>query len=142
MTYGRLRRHADLARLFASLDHLSGGRAGWNIVTTGAPQATAADRTSTVLTWYDATAETIAVAGAPTQVTNSRTWGIAWLTAGYRGGCQSVSVPRRSAAVISTTDTACLRNGRTSLWPPDAWMRTLRALPACTGCPQFLLGWN
>ncbi|MDQ1006138.1 FMN-dependent oxidoreductase (nitrilotriacetate monooxygenase family) [Streptomyces sp. V4I23] len=29
----------NLARLFASLDHLSRGRAGWNIVTTGAPQA-------------------------------------------------------------------------------------------------------
>lgn len=29
----------NLARLFASLDHLSGGRAGWNIVTTGAPSA-------------------------------------------------------------------------------------------------------
>jgi FMN-dependent oxidoreductase (nitrilotriacetate monooxygenase family) len=29
----------NLARLFASLDHLSHGRAGWNIVTTGAPQA-------------------------------------------------------------------------------------------------------
>jgi FMN-dependent oxidoreductase (nitrilotriacetate monooxygenase family) len=29
----------NLARLFASLDHLSGGRAGWNIVTTAAPQA-------------------------------------------------------------------------------------------------------
>ncbi|MGP3988892.1 LLM class flavin-dependent oxidoreductase [Streptomyces sp. 3N207] len=29
----------NLARLFASLDHLSKGRAGWNIVTTGAPQA-------------------------------------------------------------------------------------------------------
>lgn len=29
----------NLARLFAGLDHLSGGRAGWNIVTTGAPGA-------------------------------------------------------------------------------------------------------
>jgi FMN-dependent oxidoreductase (nitrilotriacetate monooxygenase family) len=29
----------NAARLFASLDHLSGGRAGWNIVTTGAPGA-------------------------------------------------------------------------------------------------------
>jgi FMN-dependent oxidoreductase (nitrilotriacetate monooxygenase family) len=29
----------NLARLFASLDHISGGRAGWNIVTTGVPQA-------------------------------------------------------------------------------------------------------
>ncbi|MBE2997340.1 LLM class flavin-dependent oxidoreductase [Nocardiopsis sp. HNM0947] len=31
----------NLARLFASLDHLSGGRAGWNIVTTGDPGAAA-----------------------------------------------------------------------------------------------------
>lgn len=29
----------NLARLFSSLDHISKGRAGWNIVTTGAPQA-------------------------------------------------------------------------------------------------------
>lgn len=29
----------NAARLFASLDHLSNGRAGWNIVTTGAPDA-------------------------------------------------------------------------------------------------------
>ena len=29
----------DLARRFASLDHLSNGRAGWNIVTTGNPAA-------------------------------------------------------------------------------------------------------
>ena len=29
----------NLARLFASLDHISSGRAGWNIVTTSAPQA-------------------------------------------------------------------------------------------------------
>jgi len=28
-----------LARKFASLDHISGGRAGWNIVTTGSPHA-------------------------------------------------------------------------------------------------------
>ena len=29
----------NLARLFASLDHISSGRAGWNIVTTSSPQA-------------------------------------------------------------------------------------------------------
>lgn len=29
----------NLARLFASLDHISSGRAGWNIVTTSTPQA-------------------------------------------------------------------------------------------------------
>ncbi len=36
----------DLARRFATLDHLSRGRAGWNIVTTGSPAAAAnfADR--------------------------------------------------------------------------------------------------
>jgi FMN-dependent oxidoreductase (nitrilotriacetate monooxygenase family) len=31
----------DVARRFATLDHLSGGRAGWNIVTTGTPVAAA-----------------------------------------------------------------------------------------------------
>lgn len=34
-----LRRTGCAARLFASLDHLSKGRAGWNIVTTGAERA-------------------------------------------------------------------------------------------------------
>ncbi len=29
----------NLARRFASLDHVSGGRAGWNIVTTAGPDA-------------------------------------------------------------------------------------------------------
>ena len=41
-----------LARRFASLDHLSGGRAGWNIVTTSigsTPRATAAPANS--MTW-------------------------------------------------------------------------------------------
>ncbi|HEX2313217.1 MAG TPA: vanadium-dependent haloperoxidase [Thermomonospora sp.] len=33
------------------------------------------------LEWYDATAQTIAAAGAPTQSTNSRTWAIGWLAA-------------------------------------------------------------
>ena len=32
----------ELARRFATLDHLSGGRAGWNIVTTVTPLAAAA----------------------------------------------------------------------------------------------------
>ncbi|MEV5341341.1 vanadium-dependent haloperoxidase [Streptomyces sp. NPDC052676] len=47
------------------------------------PQATAAghDRAATAITWYDTTAETIATAGAPTQVTNSRTWAVGWLAA-------------------------------------------------------------
>ncbi|WP_411113985.1 vanadium-dependent haloperoxidase [Streptomyces sp. 029-5] len=46
------------------------------------PQAVAAgDRGSTALAWYDTTAETIAAAGAPTQITNNRTWAISWLAA-------------------------------------------------------------
>ncbi|MEU3854379.1 vanadium-dependent haloperoxidase [Streptomyces sp. NPDC029554] len=46
-----------------------------------APGAAAADRSTTALTWYDATAATVAAAGAPTQITNSRTWAIGWLAA-------------------------------------------------------------
>jgi hypothetical protein len=45
------------------------------------PRAAAADRTTAALTWYDATAATVAAAGAPTQTTNSRTWAIGWLAA-------------------------------------------------------------
>nr|WP_206314454.1 vanadium-dependent haloperoxidase [Streptomyces coryli] len=47
------------------------------------PAATAepAAEKDTVLGWYDITAETVAAAGAPTQVTNSRSWAISWLAA-------------------------------------------------------------
>ncbi|MFF1814960.1 vanadium-dependent haloperoxidase [Streptomyces sp. NPDC058251] len=51
------------------------------------PSATAAvadertSRPSVALDWYDATAATIAAAGAATQITNSRTWAISWLAA-------------------------------------------------------------
>ncbi|MBA9005357.1 vanadium-dependent haloperoxidase [Thermomonospora cellulosilytica] len=50
-------------------------------LTTAVPPATAEARTDVALEWYDATAETIAAAGAPTQSTNSRTWAIGWLAA-------------------------------------------------------------
>lgn len=36
---------------------------------------------SAALDWYDTTAETIATAGATTQVTNNRTWAVSWLAA-------------------------------------------------------------
>ncbi|MFF5445367.1 vanadium-dependent haloperoxidase [Streptomyces sp. NPDC012888] len=45
-----------------------------------APAASAASG-RVVLDWYDTTAETVAAAPAPTQVTNSRTWAIGWLAA-------------------------------------------------------------
>ncbi|GAA2416281.1 vanadium-dependent haloperoxidase [Streptomyces glaucosporus] len=52
---------------------------------TAALPPTAADgprpRASVAVDWYDTTAETVAAAGAPTQVTNNRTWAIGWLAA-------------------------------------------------------------
>ncbi|MGV9455007.1 vanadium-dependent haloperoxidase [Streptomyces sp. NPDC003635] len=38
-------------------------------------------RSSVALDWYDTTAATIAAGGAPTQITNSRTWAVSWLAA-------------------------------------------------------------
>ncbi|MFF9489736.1 vanadium-dependent haloperoxidase [Streptomyces sp. NPDC014676] len=38
-------------------------------------------RSSVALDWYDTTAATIAADGAPTQITNSRTWAVSWLAA-------------------------------------------------------------
>lgn len=46
------------------------------------PSASAtAERVDVALEWYDVTANTITAAGAPTQVTNNRTWAIGWLAA-------------------------------------------------------------
>ncbi|WP_240805576.1 vanadium-dependent haloperoxidase [Streptomyces sp. A1547] len=41
----------------------------------------AAGSGAVVRDWYDVTAETVAAVGAPTQITNSRTWAISWLAA-------------------------------------------------------------
>ncbi|MGW6281646.1 vanadium-dependent haloperoxidase [Kribbella sp. NPDC055071] len=45
------------------------------------PAAGTTTQTDVALEWYDVTADTIAAAGAPTQVTNNRTWAIGWLAA-------------------------------------------------------------
>lgn len=46
------------------------------------PSASATrQRVDVALEWYDVTANTITAAGAPTQVTNNRTWAIGWLAA-------------------------------------------------------------
>jgi hypothetical protein len=45
--------------------------------------AEAAPRTDTLVEWYDLTATTIGVITGPQQVTNSRTWAVAWI-AGWR----------------------------------------------------------
>ncbi|MER6997736.1 vanadium-dependent haloperoxidase [Streptomyces sp. NPDC000410] len=56
------------------------------LLTTGVTAPSAADTAeqgpaSVALEWYDTTAETVAAAGAPTQITNNRTWAISWLAA-------------------------------------------------------------
>ncbi|MER7491631.1 vanadium-dependent haloperoxidase [Streptomyces pharetrae] len=97
------------------------------------PQATAADRTPTALTWYDATAETVAAAGAPTQVTNSRTWAIGWLAAARATRAVPAGVERgayQEAALAAAVHRAlvALAPGRTEQL--DAKLRTtLDAIP-------------
>ncbi|WP_086738025.1 vanadium-dependent haloperoxidase [Streptomyces glaucescens] len=91
------------------------------------PQATAADRTSTALTWYDATAETVAAVGAPTQVTNSRTWAIGWLAAARATRAVPAGVERgayQEAALAAAVHRAlvALAPGRTEQL--DAKLRT------------------
>jgi hypothetical protein len=46
------------------------------------PTAASTSAVDVALEWYDVTADTITAAGAPTQVTNNRTWAIGWLAAG------------------------------------------------------------
>lgn len=48
---------------------------------TATSAAAAAKPSAAVLAWYDTTVATVTAAGAPTQVTNSRTWAISWLAA-------------------------------------------------------------
>ncbi|MFC9691370.1 vanadium-dependent haloperoxidase [Kribbella sp. NPDC056951] len=52
------------------------------------------------LEWYDVTADTIAAAGAPTQVTNNRTWAIGWLAAS-RALLRPAAPSYREAALAS-----------------------------------------
>ncbi|MDN3239844.1 vanadium-dependent haloperoxidase [Glycomyces tritici] len=48
---------------------------------TAAPASAGHSPSAVVLRWFDTTNETVTAAPAPTQVTNSRTWAIAWLAA-------------------------------------------------------------
>jgi hypothetical protein len=108
-------------------------------VSSAAPPASASPapaRTSVALDWYDTTAETIAAAGAPTQVTNSRTWAISWLAAaraarqvpagvdrGSRGDFQDAAL----ASAVHDSLTA-LAPGRTEQLD-TALRQTLDAIP-------------
>lgn len=48
---------------------------------TAAPASAGRSASAAVLRWFDVTNEAVTAAPAPTQVTNSRTWAIAWLAA-------------------------------------------------------------
>ncbi|ADB33416.1 phosphoesterase PA-phosphatase related protein [Kribbella flavida DSM 17836] len=59
-----------------------------------APAAAASTSSADLaLEWFDVTAGTVAAAGAPTQVTNNRTWAIGWLAA-TRAVLRTPSTPR------------------------------------------------
>ncbi|MGI5242185.1 vanadium-dependent haloperoxidase [Dactylosporangium sp. CA-139066] len=55
--------------------------AGAATVLIPSPAGAAAPRLDTLLEWYDRTATTIGVITGPQQVTNSRTWAVAWIAA-------------------------------------------------------------
>lgn len=54
-----------------------------------------------VLSWFDETARTVATAGSPTQLANTRIWAISWLAAARAVG--EGSDPHRSAAAFATS---------------------------------------
>ncbi|MEV0176055.1 vanadium-dependent haloperoxidase [Streptomyces sp. NPDC050803] len=90
-------------------------------------------RSSVALDWYDTTAETVAVAGAPTQITNSRTWAISWLAAA-RAARQVPSGVDRAAFQDAALATA-VHDSLVALVPARteqldaALSRTLQAVP-------------
>lgn len=97
------------------------------------PQASAAARTPTALTWYDATAETVATAGASTQITNSRTWAISWLAATRAAGSVPAGVDRgtyQEAALAGAVHRALVTLAPSRTEQLDAkFKETLDALP-------------
>ncbi|WP_020557734.1 vanadium-dependent haloperoxidase [Embleya scabrispora] len=89
-------------------------------------------RTDVIIEWYDTTAAVIASWGAPTQITNSRAWGIGWLAAaraleyGRDRDFEDAAVASAVHAALRTlfpgTDQAAFLDG--------AFARTLARLPA------------
>ncbi|MFI7407706.1 vanadium-dependent haloperoxidase [Streptomyces sp. NPDC049627] len=97
------------------------------------PQAAAADRASTALAWYDATADTVATAGASTQITNSRTWAISWLAAARAARTVPAGVergPYQEAALAGAVHRALVTLAPSRAEQLDATFRsTLDAIP-------------
>ncbi len=71
------------------------------------PSAASTTTVDVALEWYDVTADAITAAGAPTQVTNNRTWAISWLAA-TRAVLRSpaASTPYKEAALASAVHEA------------------------------------
>ncbi|MEU9337700.1 vanadium-dependent haloperoxidase [Streptomyces sp. NPDC048290] len=92
---------------------------------------------TTVLAWYDATSAALAAAGAPTQITNSRTWAIGWLAAARAAHTVPGGVPDRDAYRAAALSGA-VHHALVTLVPGHAGQldatlaRTLAALPAGT----------
>ncbi|MEV5354995.1 vanadium-dependent haloperoxidase [Streptomyces sp. NPDC052693] len=99
----------------------------------GVSRAAAAGHRTTALTWYDATAETIAAAGAPTQITNSRTWTIGWLAAARAAASVPAGVeraPYQAAALAAAVHRALVTLVPSRAEHLDAtYDETLGALP-------------
>ncbi|MFF4761014.1 vanadium-dependent haloperoxidase [Streptomyces sp. NPDC001292] len=90
-------------------------------------------RSSVALDWYDTTAATVAAAGAPTQITNSRTWAISWLAAARATKAVPRGVERRDyqdAALASAVHDALAALAPARTEQLDAALRdTLNRIP-------------
>jgi len=105
-------------------------------LTAAVPSAAAAPtgpRPSAALDWYDTTADTLAVGGASTQVTNSRTWAISWLAAARATRAVPAGVDRsdyQDAALASAVHDALVALVPARTEQLDAALRTsLDAIP-------------
>ncbi|MFK0258847.1 vanadium-dependent haloperoxidase [Streptomyces sp. NPDC090445] len=83
-----------------------------------AAPAPAADGGAVVRAWYDTTAQTVAAAGVPTQVTNSRTWAISWLAAAR--AAREAPAGRDRAAFQDAAVASAVHDALVSLAPAHA----------------------
>ena len=73
-----------------------------------AADAAASSNANAVVTWYDLTTSVVAAAGFPPQVTNSRTWAVAWIAAARAVREIGASADGRVAALASAVHDALL----------------------------------
>ncbi|REE97023.1 vanadium-dependent haloperoxidase [Thermomonospora umbrina] len=99
----------------------------------GAPPAAAEKSVDVAVEWYDATARTIAAAGATTQSTNNRTWAISWIAAARAVRDTPPGVKRRAyqdAALASAVHASLVALAPTRTEDLNAALhRTLERIP-------------